>query len=537
MTGVMRCAWAVALVAGARASASELRTAAIGGVESAVADEATDFTLFNYGNTAGLVQLERKNRLDYALDGNGRSQENFDGSTYTNTFTTKTTSLRSPGGGYEGLTYWFSDHNAIRASLRFTSQSQTIGIDPDPPAPPPPPDPMLPSFPSGDQDISARYGRFSLGYAHRFGEKISVGVGLSPLSGTLTPKKQDKVKTDRTDITLFDYELSLAGRFPLEGGALCMGLSAHPYNDVPALTLLPGSPADVTALQGAAGFGGLTVKRTFETEYGGTQVTEFTPSGRTVGLQASWSGAAPLSAALALDHTAATVKQRVDTDTSALGPPLDALTKVDEGEVTAMTRTRWDLGLRYRFDLASGNAVRAGLGLSGAAATSDALNFPTSTAVKQTTKTSPTRFALGLAYGTKRGLTLGAGFESVSDTQTQSFPQDPAAQTVETKPIGTRVRLGGEYWFTTEWAARLGLILAQDRIEDNDPGTAEPGTDPSNPTVAATLLTLGGGYRGEALGLDLLVLLGSPKEDPQPDPPVTRTLGVYRISLAGRYLF
>lgn len=531
-------AWVAALLlAHATAGASETRTAALGGVEGAVADEATDLNLFNAGNAAGLVQLERKNRLDYALGSDRATQETFDGSTYTTTFTTRSTALGSSGGNYEGLTYWFSDHNVLRASLQFAGRSQTIGIDPDPPAPPAPPDPLIPTPPSGDQDISARYGRILVEYAHRFGETFSVGVGLAPLTGTLTPKKQDKVKTDRTDLQLIGYQLGLAAKFNVGDRALRLGLNARPYDDFPDLALLPAGPADAATVGGAARFGGLAIKRTVETDYGATQITELTPSGRTIGFQAVWGGETPLTAGLAVDHTAASVKQRVDTDTTALGPPAAAYTKVDEGDAAELTRTRWDLALRYRFALANANSMRAAIALSGGAAQSDALDFPNSTAVETSTESSPVRLALGLAYATKRGLTIGAGYESVADKQTQSFPQDPAAATVETKPSGSRVRLGGEYWFSSEWAARLGLVIARDRVEDNDPNTAAPGEDPSNPVAKSTLVTLGGGYRGEGLGLDLLILLGSPEEDPQPDPPVTRALGVFRISLAGRYFF
>ena len=530
------------VVAGAGiARASEVRTAAFGGIEGAVADEATDFNLFNAGNAAGLVLLERGNRLDYALGRNASLTRRVDNDGITTVTATDSAGfLGSPGGMYEGLQFWFSDADALSVSAAFSSVREVYSLFPEPPpqpAPGPPLDTLLPAVPSGDQQVDVGDGRITVGYAHRFGETLALGIGLAPVKGTLTPKKQDKVKTDKTEISLFDYQLGLAARLPLGSGTLQLGLNARPYDDLPDLEQLAGSPAELSSLGTPAAFGGLKVKRTFATDSGASQVTELTPDGRRIGLQAAWGGEGPWSARVGVDLTSASVKERVDTDTSSLPAPLNTLTKVDEGDASKYSRFAWDLGLRYRWMFGEDRSVRLGAALAGAPDTTDQLDFPNSTAITKTTTTAPMTASFGVAYGTGGGLMLGLGYALRGDTQKETDPRNASATPVITKPAGTRLMLGVEDWFTRQWAGRIGLTLASDQVDDNDPSTPAPGTSEKNPTTKATLISLGGGYRGTMFSVDALLSFGSPVQQPTPTAPATLTMNVSTFALAGKYSF
>ncbi len=492
--------WAVAAAAWAAvAGATEVRTASLGGVEWAVSDAAGALNLFTTGNAAGLGLLPRANRLDEALDISNATDVTDSGALKT-TRASRVTSLESPGGRYEGLTWWITDADVVRAAIGHTGARSTVS--------------SVPALPQGDQVTSAADTRFLVQYTRKLTDQLVLGALIRPLVGSVTSPKTTGIKSDTSTYTLFDYNVGAGFRLPVEGGQVDLGANLQPYNDAPNPldVLVPGAPS-----AGSGSFGGLKFERKIETDAGLKQTIDLTPKGSVLGVQAVLNRGENLEARFALDFTRAETEEKQVTDASVVP---GGGTKTDVAKVTAYGRTRYDLSGRYRIPVAGDAFIRLAAALRGAPDSLDALNFPTDTSVRSTTTTTPTTFALGAAYQAAGGFVAGLGFDVTRDTQTVVDKLGGSPDQV-TKVASSDVRLGAEYWPTAGLATRIGLVLNSQASDSNDPSQPPSGSDPANPKYKDTIFALGIGYKGESLAVDGGIFIHGLSQEPKPAPPVT----------------
>ncbi len=499
------------------AGASEVRTAAIGGIEGAVDDEATAFSLFNLDNAAGLGLLDRENRLDWAIGLGGATQQVDNGSVTTKR-TLGDAVLRSPGGRYEGLVWWLSGSDVVRLSADMdlaTLKTATTPPEPD-----------------ADQKVSFSNSFLAVQYGRRLGENLALGVIVRPRFGALTlpstsPAGMPRITKNTNSFSMLDFNVGAGLRVPMRESALMLGLNFQPYNDAPdVLALL--DPASL----GSVNSGGFKLKREIVVENGIKQTMEVTPAGSVLGLQGTLAGRGPFEGVFALDITSAVSKEKDTTDASAVA---GGAAKTEEGTLSTFSRTRWTMGGRYRFALGEFASLRTALTLHGEPSKTEAEDFPNSTAVLNTTKGNPVTLALGIAYHTVQGLTVGLGWDNTGDTQTTTNAS--GGTTRQVKPSVSSIRLGGEYWFTPAFAGRLALVSAVSQQEDNDPLTPPAGSSPDNPKTKDGAIVVGAGYKASPVCLDLLIAVHSITEDPAPAPPVKLTNGRLDIVLAAKLVF
>lgn len=501
-----------------REEATAVRRTGVGDVEYLVDGTGIGYGLYGMGNPAGLALEPRQNRVDLKLAYAGAGEKQTVGGGGT-TRTDSDITLEVPGDRYDGVVWWITDKDVVALAPVVDSFSSSYVFEP--------------AGSIEDQEYSGSHFGARVQYARAITSGLHGGVSIRPLFGSLTGPVTPGLTSDSTTYALFDFSVGAAFRLPhpVAGGELTIGVNYQPYNDTPNLLDLVGA-AGLLATAGGGGVGGFSVKRTLESDQGLKQTIELEPSGSILGAQAVFNREDRLQAAVDLDITAASVDETTTTDATALG----GAQKTETGTAQEFSRVRWGLGLRWLTPMIIDRAFRVGVGLRGAASTSDALDYPDSSSILSTTEETPLTFLLGISTSIREGITTGAGLEVTSTTRVNAgAASSGSGETVQASDV--RVRSGAEYRLTPALSARLGIGYAVSRQESDDPSASPPGTDLTNPILADLAIALGGGYRGDRLGVDLALVLHLLAQTPIPAPPDEMSRSRIEFKIAGSSRF
>lgn len=521
------------------AHASALRTAALGGVEGIVDDEAADPTMANLGNPAGLAWLPRETRLDAAYGRDVLKQDVVVGQ-----MTNEAHRVGQAGGPYELFTRigtrnawqlgvdggW--DKSATRARLSAPGAGNTLFAD-------------VPEF----MTFFDAQARFAASYARRVTDTLAIGGWWKPLGGVVGLPSLDNVERS-ISFSLNDWSLGGALRLPVAAGwgDMAAGFSLAPFDDRPdlrdALDLVTGSAKDLTDV------GAYAVTQTLTFSNSVTQTWKTYPRGTTLALQGTWaSPGGAWDAAAAAERTAADATQ--ENSTSRLLP--GGVSLVQRGLASDFARTRFRIAARHRRDLGGGGQVRYAASVLTERSVTDKLDFPDSEAVTATRTSSPLELGAGVAYRTKAGHSVGAGWSGRTERQTVT---DAATNVSETAShSATTGRLGWEYLFTPRWTGRLGAAWTAERSRSGNAGALVPGSDPRNPVRRDRVLSAGAQFhsawrtRGEAgwwwkalsgltpSALEALAVTHALTQSPEPTPGQPFRRSRDEVSLAARWDF